>query len=285
MREYLDTGLTNGVIYFYVVTAVGPTGLESAFSQEVQAQPKAGCPPEIPAGTITQDTLWIRACSPYIVAGDVTIAQGATLTIEPGVEVRFKGPYSLWVQGKLMAQGTPADPITFTSRAATPAPGDWVGLRFTTPESSNPQLVYCNVRYAGGFPGTASIELFGSSPSITHCTIADGASHGIHSPFALTKVKVQDCLIARHGLDGETLLFVSNEGGDYEIWAMSLKTRERRLLTESPGLDTQPCWMGAQIVFVSSRMGELNLWRMSPGISEAVRLTAFPSKDPDWISD
>ncbi len=56
------------------------------------------------SGEITSDT-WTYANQPYYVTGDLVIPAGETLTIEPGVEVRFMGPYSLTVHGVLSASG------------------------------------------------------------------------------------------------------------------------------------------------------------------------------------
>ena len=42
----------------------------------------------VPGGSLG-DTTWSLAGSPYVVQGDVTVLAGATLTIDPGVEVRF----------------------------------------------------------------------------------------------------------------------------------------------------------------------------------------------------
>jgi hypothetical protein len=39
----------------------------------------------IPGGTLNVDTTWTAANSPYTVQGTVTIANGVTLTIEPGI--------------------------------------------------------------------------------------------------------------------------------------------------------------------------------------------------------
>ncbi|MCP4598681.1 right-handed parallel beta-helix repeat-containing protein, partial [Neptuniibacter sp.] len=65
-------------------------------------------------GPINQDTTWTLADSPYIVVGHVTVEEGVTLTIDPGVEVQFNGYYYLRIYGILDAQGTAADMITFT---------------------------------------------------------------------------------------------------------------------------------------------------------------------------
>ena len=64
------------------------------------------------AGQITGDVTWSPEGSPYVLSSNVTIAEGANLTIEPGVEVRpSEGNWHLNVLGTLRAVGTPADPI------------------------------------------------------------------------------------------------------------------------------------------------------------------------------
>lgn len=59
---------------------------------------------DVPPGDITG--IWTAGGSPYIVQGHLTVPSLQQLTIEPGVEVRFNGPYVLKVIGTLMAKGT-----------------------------------------------------------------------------------------------------------------------------------------------------------------------------------
>lgn len=69
------------------------------------------------SGLISNDTTWSTIQSPYIVTGDVTVSDGITLTIEPGVQVMLQQEQSLIVEGALSAIGTPAQPITFTAHS------------------------------------------------------------------------------------------------------------------------------------------------------------------------
>ncbi|MBN2173469.1 MAG: T9SS type A sorting domain-containing protein [Bacteroidales bacterium] len=67
----------------------------------------------IPQGTISGT--WSLDGSPYYVEGHLTIENGETLTIEPGVRVGVRGPYHITVQGCLNAEGTTGNPIMFTA--------------------------------------------------------------------------------------------------------------------------------------------------------------------------
>ncbi|MBU4256113.1 MAG: hypothetical protein KKB04_02505, partial [Candidatus Thermoplasmatota archaeon] len=77
------------------------------------------------SGYISTDTTWTLANSPYIITGNVMIDNNATLTIEPGVVIKFNGSYGIAVDGYLKCNGTAANPIIFTSNKTTPAKGDW----------------------------------------------------------------------------------------------------------------------------------------------------------------
>ncbi|GEM_PF-2705767 len=70
--------------------------------------------PTYVSGIITADTTWTEAGSPYIVTGETIVERDVTLTIQPGVVVRFDGPFQLEVVGGIRAIGAPAKPIVFT---------------------------------------------------------------------------------------------------------------------------------------------------------------------------
>ena len=64
---------------------------------------------------ITADTTWTQGQSPYIVQNDTHVASGITLTINPGVVVKFSQDKILWIDGKLLAEGVSDNKIVFTS--------------------------------------------------------------------------------------------------------------------------------------------------------------------------
>ena len=64
---------------------------------------------------ITSNTMWTKAESPYVISGDLIIESGVTLTIEPGVVVKFSEYASFHDYGKVNALGTAEEKIYFTS--------------------------------------------------------------------------------------------------------------------------------------------------------------------------
>jgi hypothetical protein len=103
------------------------------------------------------------------VAAPVNDTFPVTLTLEPGVELRFQplaaGPGARVTFGSngnapnnkvgvLDAQGTANEPIRFTSGAEPPAAGDWVGLWLDTAPGSRLDNVI--IEYAGGDSGISS---------------------------------------------------------------------------------------------------------------------------------
>lgn len=81
--------------------------------------------------SISNDLI-LPAGKKYLVRGQVSVEAGGTLTVAPGVTVQGANDTStpnfiaVKVGGRLYAEGTPTQPITFTGPEATP--GSWAGL-------------------------------------------------------------------------------------------------------------------------------------------------------------
>lgn len=100
------------------------------------------------SGGIYSNTTWAASNSPYIVVDTVVVFPGVTLTIEPGVTVKFETDKRLEIrQAKLIAIGTSADSITFTSNSGLPSPGIWDAI-FLNGENSNIKAYFCNFLFA-----------------------------------------------------------------------------------------------------------------------------------------
>lgn len=135
----------------------------------------------------------------------------ATLTIEPGVVMRFVEGAAFEVQhftnlkpstGAVRAIGTAARPIVFTSASASPKPGDWRGLWFGgIPQASN-VLENVRIEYAGADCGCSLLTcsniaeyegavIFTAQPPsafITHTVFKEIAGHGVTQGFDGTLV-------------------------------------------------------------------------------------------------
>jgi hypothetical protein len=138
---------------------------------------------------ISGDTTWTEEGSPYIIASNILVPNGMTLTIEPGVTVKFESDKAMQIDGELIARGTEAEAIIFTSNQPSPAPGDWGNILFTNSSVdaiydemgnylSGSIMQYCTVVYGGS--DSPAIKLLSSSPFIDHSTITNNAESGIY---------------------------------------------------------------------------------------------------------
>lgn len=101
------------------------------------------------SGLITTNTTWTKSNSPYIVTGNIDVDTNATLTIEPGVVVKFDGFYVVYIDGKISMQGTDSDSIVVTSNKAVPGKADYIGFDVRNSKSLDTlKFEYCHFLYA-----------------------------------------------------------------------------------------------------------------------------------------
>jgi len=84
------------------------------------------------AGNLTTD-LTLRSGVAHNLIGTLLVKDGSTLTIEAGTTINaLAGGTDVYILvergGKIIADGTAANPIKFTSNAVIPKPGDWGGI-------------------------------------------------------------------------------------------------------------------------------------------------------------
>ena len=149
------------------------------------------------SGSITANQTW-TSDRVHVVEGPVTITAGVTVTIQPGAIVKFDPGAGFDVQagGELIADGTVAQPIYFTSihddsvggdtnldgNATSPAAGDWQSIRFESGATGDMDHVY--VRYGGNasnsYGAGGEIELFnGPTVSLRDSWISESLKEGI----------------------------------------------------------------------------------------------------------
>ena len=97
---------------------------------------------------------WGISGSPYLIFNNITVPSGATLSIDPGVQVIFQGLYSLEVAGNLVAIGTQTLPIDFKAQDTSGwanvslATGGWHGISIdaaTTGIPDSTHIAWCNI--------------------------------------------------------------------------------------------------------------------------------------------
>lgn len=125
-------------------------------------------------------------CSPYLVNGDVTINENATLTIDPGVEILMPEGGNILVGGRLIANGTSSEPVAFRLNPEY-QDGAWGGIVFrNTPETSTLNFVTLEDASEGPDPvlENAAISSFDAGLVIDHLVIENVMSNPVVSRYS-----------------------------------------------------------------------------------------------------
>ena len=145
---------------------------------------------------------------PWVMGGDnVTVQNGAVLTVEAGVELRLGPGVRLTGGGETVGgfalEGTAEAPVVLTSAALAPAPGDWDKL-VITPLTKPAVLRHVVLRDAGRFEtsgGKAALLIGGPVDDVTDVRIEDCAGHGVWVQEAAPQpTHLEGLVIASSGL-------------------------------------------------------------------------------------
>ena len=192
--SYVDMGVTTGEKYCYRVTRVAGSGDESSVSETVSM---------VMPGVINSNVVWNSQGSPYEVTGNLTIAQGASLIISKGTEIRVsKGdkwesdvanylPISINVYGTMLVQGTESEPVAFTSAENIPQNGDWEGIIFKdSADLTASSIKGLKVQFAKN-----GISAENGLPVITESDFINCSESGIYCYSSAKDININNCRV------------------------------------------------------------------------------------------
>jgi len=163
---------------------------------------------QVTENMIEVDATWSLAESPYVLTSNVLIMEGAILTIEPGVEIRFAGYYGLAVMGTLNATGSADNPILFTSDSASPSSGDWHSIR-SNGDGARIILVHTIIEYS--YIGVYDEDSHKTDILIDQSIIRHFSQYGVR--FSNND---QDCIITNSEINGS-----GSNYGNYGIYGQA----------------------------------------------------------------
>ena len=117
----------------------------------------------------------------YTVTGSLSVNSGKTLTFSPGTVVMFDSESGniRGLTASIVAKGTEAEPIIFTSAKENKAAGDWGGLQF-----ENCDFEWCTFEYGGIYRNDTGTEMVltyrNGTSSFKHCTWRESNYTGLH---------------------------------------------------------------------------------------------------------
>jgi hypothetical protein len=127
------------------------------------------------SGSISADTRWTKANSPYALNGPLFIDAGVSLLIDSGVTVNFNN-HIIQVNGVMYASGSPSDPILFNSGKIvfSSTSGAWNEPTATGCLIQNAVFTSCKIEMQDSSPKIAnnafqrgSITIVGGNPHIS----------------------------------------------------------------------------------------------------------------------
>ncbi|RLD53359.1 MAG: hypothetical protein DRJ05_16610 [Bacteroidetes bacterium] len=143
------------------------------------------------SGGIYSNTTWFSENSPYIVTGDIVLFPDKVLTIEPGVEVKFDGYYTLEIRGTIEAIGNETDSIKFVSNILNEKDA-WNRIQIlNSSQNANGLFEFCQVKHSTD--GIAVECCWGNEDSYISHSLFENNTLGLYN-YAGWDLPIDNCL-------------------------------------------------------------------------------------------
>jgi hypothetical protein len=175
----------------------------------------------ISGGTYTSNVTWTPSGSPYVLTGGLTIAQGATLTVQAGTVVKISGLIELTVNGQLSVVGTAESPVIFTSiqddsdgvdsggdGPTVGAPGQWYFIGINGAASYPSSFDYAEIRYGGwgsADNGYGAVKVTSGTVAITHSRLHHNQRSGVYVYGSSSEAVISKTRLDHNGNGASTI--------------------------------------------------------------------------------
>ncbi|GAB4196711.1 MAG: hypothetical protein OHK0022_14440 [Roseiflexaceae bacterium] len=184
--------------------ASGPVKSDGGGGQPVPPSGGGGGQQGAPQVTVLRGNVrWTIAQSPVVVGRTLQVVAGASLIIDPGVEVRLTPGTAIYVDGALYALGQPGNPVRLVARER----GRWDGL-YGNPGST---IILENTEVRGGGNGGTVILSTAGSVVMRGARIND---NGGHIRLIDSRLEMRDSEVAGNDMPyGASVDAIYNSGG------------------------------------------------------------------------
>ena len=127
-----------------------------------------------------------------ILSNDLIVKAGETLTVKPGVTIKFNGYYSIKVLGLILLEGTSKEPILITALDRAHGNTNWPGWKGFDIRGENADALIRNCRIEGAYRNI----IYNAQPVIDSCEFV--GNHEAIRSVAKASPRIKNCIIYRN---------------------------------------------------------------------------------------